>query len=152
MFLIIFIEKIIYWHFLVPAMQKIVIKLLKIGSSNFSLRDKDFDIKIDFEVNGKQKSYYNHYKLTNPELLTERLIKEIKEKEKSEADKIGGNAYDPLGGISIITIEKLEDTEKKLTNFFSKVDYRIKQFKNVKTSENYISHYDRFKEFEVQLF
>lgn len=133
-------------------MRRIVIKLLKIGASNFSLRDKDFDVKIDFSVDRNKKIYYNHYKLTSPELLMEKLIKEIKEKEKREADKSDENVYDPLGDISIITIEKLEDVETKLTNFFSKVDYRIKQFKNVKTSENYIGQYDRFKEFEVQLF
>ena len=134
-------------------MKKISIKLLKIGASNFSLRDKDFDLKLELDVNGNQRIFYNHYKLTSPELLTERLIKEVKEKEKRESDKsLIRSDFDPLGGIAIITIEKLEDAENKLNNFFSKVDYRIKQFKNVKTSENYISHYDRFKEFEVQLF
>ena len=134
-------------------MKKISIKLLKIGASNFSLRDKDFDLKLELDVNGNKRIFYNHYKLTSPELLTERLIKEVKEKEKRESDKsLIRSDFDPLGGIAIITIEKLEDAENKLNNFFSKVDYRIKQFKNVKTSENYISHYDRFKEFEVQLF
>ena len=134
-------------------MKKISIKLLKIGASNFSLRDKDFDLKLELDVNGNQRIFYNHYKLTSPELLTERLIKEVKEKEKRESDKsLIRSDFDPLGGIAIITIEKLEDAENKLNNFFSKADYRIKQFKNVKTSDNYISHYDRFKEFEAQLF
>ncbi len=134
-------------------MRRIVIKLLKIGASNFSLRDKDFDIKIELDVNGKTKTHYNHYKSISPELLTEKLIKEIKNKEKKEYDKFDErDSFGPLDNISIITIDRLEDTENKLNNFFSKVDYRIKQFKNVKTSENYIGQYDRFKEFEVQLF
>ena len=134
-------------------MQRIIIRLLKIGASNFSLRDKDFDLKLDLNVNGQQKTFYNHYKLTSPELLTERLIKEVKEKEKRGSDTYSvKDDIGPLCGISIITIEKLEDAENKLNNFFSKADYRIKQFKNVKTSDNYISHYDRFKEFEAQLF
>mgnify|MGYP001589439226 CR=1 FL=1 len=134
-------------------MQRLSIKLLKIGASNFSLRDKDFDIKLDLEVNGKSKIFYNHYRLTSPNLLTERIFREIKEKEKKDLGRsMAPDNFDVLSAVSIITIEKLEETETKLTNFFSKVDNRIKQFKNVKSSENYISHYDRFKEFEVQLF
>jgi|SRR3989344_1139523 len=134
-------------------MQNIAIKLLKIGASNFSLRDKDFDLRVNFEVNGKSKVYYNHYKLSNPEIMTERVLKEIKEKEKTESEKDAAyDKNDVLANLKIISFQRLDETEMKLTNFFGKVDNRIKQFKNVKSSENYISNYDRFKDFEVQLF
>ena len=125
----------------------IEIKELKI--ENYSRKDDTYDLIANFEVNGNKDNIVKRYSLSRIGDLTNDLISSIKEHVKSKNKVM---SRDPIEGIVIIRyIKELEEIEEQVMGFFKKIEVKIKDFKNQKYGENFLTRYKTIDGFSQKL-
>jgi len=125
----------------------IEIKELKI--ENYSRKDNTYDLIANFEVNGNKDNIVKRYGLSRIEDLTSDLISSIKEHVKSKNKVM---SRDPIEGIVIVRYTKeLEEVKEQVMGFFKKIETKIKDFKNQRYSENFLTRYKTIDGFSQKL-
>ena len=125
----------------------IEIKELKI--ENYSRKDNTYDLIANFEVNGNKDNIVKRYDLGKAENLAGDLINSIREYVKNKNKVM---SRDPIEGIVIIRyIKELEEIEEQVMGFFKKIEVKIKDFKNQKYGENFLTRYKTIDGFSQKL-
>ena len=123
------------------------IKELKI--ENYSRKDDTYDLVASFEVNGNKDNIVKRYDLGKAENLAGDLINSIREYVKNKNKVM---SRDPIEGIVIIRyIKELEEIEEQVMGFFKKIEVKIKDFKNQKYGENFLTRYKTIDGFSQKL-
>ncbi len=115
------------------------ISLQDITFTQFFRTNNTFLITINFKVNNELKSYENRVSLTEPEILAERLIKEIKSKFEVKAQ-----GRDFLDSLVIVRINDIEEATERLAGYLRRVADKVKTFKHDKQAEGYINRVAAF--------
>ncbi len=118
-------------------MDAIDIKIGLLEIIKFDPRESLADIRINYSSNENNKISLIRSKMDNPEEITRKIIKYLKDKERY---KVEGD--DILDTILIIKLFNEEKIEEKLQHFFGKYLDCVKEVKRKKSHENYINMFN----------
>jgi len=117
-------------------MKKIVIELLKLEVIKVNAKEREVDIKIDYNSNSEFKEALIRMKIDDVETAALKVLKYVKRRERGV---VGG--YDVMESILIVNVANEERMEEKLSHFFGKILDRIGEFNSKKSSEGYLNMY-----------
>jgi len=112
--------------------KKVFISVKKIGTKNYNRAEDSFDLFAVLNIDEKEENVIKRYKFTNkPEEVNLDFIKFIK-------SGFADNNYDS-GTFShnLVTIHNHDEVEDKMLSFIKKVNDKIKDFKNSRSSMSY---------------
>ena len=113
------------------SINKVSLILKKIGTKNYDRKEDSFDLIISLYANGKEEVISKRYRFGKSEDMAADFMKLIKSK------FVNSDLSDDTLSHNIIVIERFEEMEEKMLNFVKRINDKIKDFKNYKTSVSY---------------
>ena len=120
-------------------MNAVDITLQDITFTQFFKTDNTFLITINFKVNNELKSYENRISLNDPDVIAEKLIKEIKSRFEVKAQ-----GRDFLDNLVVARVKNIEETTERLSGYIRRVADKVKMFKHDKQAEGYLNRVASF--------
>ncbi|MEK6862134.1 MAG: hypothetical protein AABY07_09290 [Nanoarchaeota archaeon] len=129
-------------------MQSILLKIKRVEIKQFDPRKFAAIFRIFYSNNEKEFSFdFSHDFKTRSEVITEKIIKEVKSRAKPE-ENYQDDILDSLYTIKLIDGEKVEE---KLINFFSKLNEKVKFLKIEKNYQRYMAQIADFNSIKLNL-
>jgi len=113
-------------------LNRISLVLKKLSTKNYDRKEESFDLVLSLNANGNDETISKRYKYNGkPEEVAADFMKFIKGR------YMHNDMSDSVLEHNLVVISKFEETEEKLFNFIKRINDRIKDFKNYRTSMSY---------------
>lgn len=113
-------------------LNKISLVLKKLNTKNYDRKEESFDLILSLNVNGQDETISKRYKYNEkPGEMAVDFMKFVKSKYTYN------DLSDSTLKYNIVVIDKFEETEEKLFTFIKRINDKIKDFKNYRTSMSY---------------
>ena len=122
-------------------MKKCVVALKKVEITNFMPKTSTVSLKVSYQRDNEQESMYKDVVISNPEELTAAIIKELKDRSKTELSE----SDDLMGSIFVIYFYDEDRIEEKLFNFLAKISEKARYLKHVTNHQEYMKTFDEIK-------
>lgn len=122
-------------------MKEVILKISRIDILNFDPKESKADLKISFLKSNEENNILKNYKLENPELIVEDILKSIKKEGKIEIE----DEDDLLGSIFVIRLLEEEKIEEKISAFLARLCEKSRLLKKEKNYQTYMRLFDEMK-------
>ncbi|MEM4245315.1 MAG: hypothetical protein QXR60_03885 [Candidatus Nanoarchaeia archaeon] len=134
-------------------MQKVVIKLKKIVVDKTDTKNNKFYLTIFYDESGVMqqiKKVYDFEQTTDD--FADKLIKEIKEEARKRVC-VEEDDDDPLCNYALVMMDEKEEgqQQEKLASALKRLKEKVKNFKSLKLSSDYINKYQELSTLQAEL-
>lgn len=113
-------------------LNRISLVLKNLSTKNYDKKEESFDVILSLQVNGQNETVSKRYKYNpKPEEMAVDFMKFVKSK------YMYNDMFDNTLKHNLVVIDKFEEIEEKMLNFIKRINDKIKDFKNYRTSMSY---------------
>ena len=128
-----------------------LIQILNIRSLQFNPKELTAEIEVIFSKDGKHDNMKGQYYLKNPEEIFNKILLEVKSKNKMIFDDPRLSPVELLERYSPIKIHNEEQTEEKMFNFIRMLCEKARILKNTKEAREHMRILNEFKTTSLKL-
>lgn len=134
-------------------MKKVIVKFKKIVVDRTDTKNNRFDMTVFYEEDGVLNQLRKLYDFDeSTDLFAEKLIKETKEKVRAKLCD-GMDDDDPLCNYVLVMLDEKEEgqQQEKLASALKRLKEKVKNFKSLKMSTDYINKYQELSTLQAEL-
>lgn len=135
------------------SMQKVMLKLKKVVVDRTDTKNNKFYMTIHYEENGvldQVKKIYDFEETSDD--FAENVIREIKDRTRQKLCRYDDDD-DPLCNYAMVVMEEKEEgqQQEKLASAIKRLKEKVKNFKSLRMSTDYINKYQELSTLQVEL-